>query len=166
MINIRKLTKTILLIALTTSLAACNGESTDASKKSKQPERKMQCLEQQSQCYFELEHGRVEVLFDVNKILAEQAFNISVSYNGTNHIEAVTGYMEGVEMFMGKIPLFLENIASSASSSLNQKPQIFQGEVLVGSCSAETMTWKIWLTFTMADQQTHSKMLTIVSHRS
>ena len=183
MINIRKLTTTALLAALTILGSACNGENAQASKKINEPARKMQCIEQQSQCFFDVAEGRVDVLFDVDKIIAEQAFNISVNYTGAETINTVSGYMEGVDMFMGKIPLFLEKsintdstgsvkavstgtIADYAESMSQDYTQAFQGEVLVGSCSAEKMTWKIWLTFTDNDKKNYTKMLTIVSHRS
>lgn len=183
MINIRKLTTTALLAALTILGSACNGENAQASKKINEPARKMQCIEQQSQCFFDVAEGRVGVLFDVDKIIAEQAFNISVHYTGAETINTVSGYMEGVDMFMGKIPLFLEKsintdstgnvkavstgaIADNAESMSQDYTQAFQGEVLVGSCSAEKMTWKIWLTFTDNDKKNYTKMLTIVSHRS
>ena len=114
----------------------------------------MQCIEQQSQCFFDVAEGRVDVLFDVDKIIAEQAFNISVNYTGAKTINTVSGYMEGVDMFMGKIPLFLEKsinadstgnvkavstgtVADNAESMSQNNIQAFQGEVLVGSCSAE-----------------------------
>ena len=183
MINIRKLTTTALLAALTILGSACNGENAQASKKINEPARKMQCIEQQSQCFFDVAEGRVDVLFDVDKIIAEQAFNISVHYTGAETINTVSGYMEGVDMFMGKIPLFLEKrinadstgnvkavstgtVADNAESMSQNNIQAFQGEVLVGSCSAEKMTWKIWLTFTDNDKKNYTKMLTIVSHRS
>ena len=86
-------------------------------------------------------------------------------------------------MFMGKIPLLLEKsinadstgnvkavstgtVADNAESMSQNNIQAFQGEVLVGSCSAEKMTWKIWLIFTDNDKKNYTKMLTIVSHRS
>jgi hypothetical protein len=178
--NSKKPTYIALLIGLTFLLTACNGESEQGTKA---PTREMKCLEQQSQCFFDVADGYVEVLFDVNKIIAEQVFNISVNYIGVKTINKVSGYMEGVDMFMGKIPLFLEknkgpdnkrylNAISAGATIGNDKLtdlpiiQAFQGEVLVGSCSAEKMTWKIWLTFTDSENKTYTKMLTIVSHRS
>ncbi len=183
MINRNKTMSVFLFLALTTLLTACNDDDSQLSKVNVRNIVAMQCLELQSQCQFDVADGHVDVLFDVNKIVAEQAFNISVNYRGVNNIKAVTGYMEGVDMFMGKIPLFLEphigldditinKVTSSKTQALeNEKPiveaqiQIFTGELLVGSCSAEQMTWKIWLTFTTADNQSHTIMLTIVSYR-
>jgi hypothetical protein len=183
MINRNKTAYVFLFLALTALLNACNDDDGQLNKANVQNTVAMQCLELQSQCQFDVADGHVNVLFDVNKIVAEHAFNISVNYRGVHGIKAVSGYMEGVDMFMGKIPLFLEphigldtiainKVASSKVQALeHEKPiaeaqrQIFRGELLVGSCSAEQMTWKIWLTFTMADNQSHTIMLTIVSYR-
>lgn len=165
MINRKKLFHLISMLMLTTFLVAC-GDSPSSVHVIKNKLSKMQCLEQQSLCHFDMAGGRVAVLFDVNKVIAEQAFNMSVNYTGSAKIISVKGYMEGVEMFMGKIPLFLETVNTKSSSVDESKAQEFQGEIFVGSCSADKMTWRVWLTFTMADQQTHSKMFTLVSHRS
>ncbi|WP_143764408.1 hypothetical protein [Cognaticolwellia mytili] len=181
--NSKKVTYIPLLIGLTFLVTACSDKSERATKRAEMPIREMRCLEQQSACFFDVADGRVEILFDVNKIIAEQAFNMSINYTGAKTIIEVNGYMEGVDMFMGKIPLFLEKktemdnhaklnavsadvIADNAESMSQNNIQAFQGEVLVGSCSAEKMTWKIWLTFTDNDKKNYTKMLTIISHRS
>lgn len=178
MTNRRKPLAAFLCLLLLIVLSACNENS--QNKPVKQA-RVMQCIELQSQCSIELIDGQAQVLFDVKKIVAEQGFNMAINYTGSNRIKAVNGYMEGVDMFMGKIPVFLEpkldssvgktdemaslqQATSPEASPINQ--QTFFGELLVGSCSAEQMTWRLWLTFTMMDNQTQTKMLTIVSHRS
>ncbi len=183
MINSNQTVYVFLFLALTALLSACNDDDGQLNQANVQNTVAMQCLEFQSQCQFDVADGHVDVLFDVNKIVAEHAFNISVNYRGVNNIKAVNGYMEGVDMFMGKIPLFLEphigldditinKVASSKAQALeNEKPiaeaqkQIYRGELLVGSCSAEQMTWKIWLTLTTADDQSNTIMLTVVSYR-
>lgn len=169
MINNIKPLQLLWLPLILSLLFACNSERQN-NETSKGLVQKMQCLAEQSQCFLEFDGGRAEILFDVNRIVAEQAFNISVNYSGIETITSVTGYLEGVDMFMGKIPLFLErNTDDTVYGNANLNPstsQDFIGEVLVGSCSAEQMTWRMWLTFTTEDKQTHNKMLTIVSHRS
>ena len=183
MINSNKTVYVFLFLALTALLSACNDDDGQLNQANVQNTVAMQCLEFQSQCQFDVADGHVDVLFDVNKIVAEHAFNISVNYRGVNNIKAVNGYMEGVDMFMGKIPLFLEphigldditinEVTSSKAQALeNEKPigeaqkQIYRGELLVGSCSAGQMIWKIWLTLTTADDQSNTIMLTVVSYR-
>jgi hypothetical protein len=177
MTNTKKPTIFILLLTTIILLTACHGENNRTNETSGDTIRQMQCIEQQSQCYFDVADGRVEILFDVDKIIAEQAFNISVNYIGTSSINTVSGYMEGVDMFMGKIPLFLEkkiesdkipNLQTQTNTELMDphSGQVFLGEMLVGSCSAEKMVWRVWLTFTTEDKQSYNQMLTIVSHRS
>ncbi len=121
------------------------------------------CIDQQSTCQLNLAEGNVEILFDVEKIIAEQAFNMVLNYQGANTISSITGYLEGVDMFMGKIPLFIE---PKLATKTKKDKQTFQAELLVGSCSAEQMTWRVWLTFIMSDAQQYTKMFTIVSNRS
>lgn len=121
------------------------------------------CIDKQSTCQLNLAEGNVEILFDVEKIIAEQAFNIVLDYQGENTISSIAGYLEGVDMFMGKIPLFIE---PELATKTKKDKQTFQAEVLVGSCSAEQMRWRVWLIFTMSDAQQYTKMFTIVSNRS
>jgi hypothetical protein len=176
---IKRIVSITLWLSLITGLIDCDNNDVQVDKKTANAPRQMQCLEHQSSCYLDVANGRVEILFDVNRIIAEDAFNISINYHGISAIKTITGYMEGVNMFMGKIPLFLEqtiepkkiaslNVKTPAVTKLTNKDrlQIFQGEMLVGSCSAKKMTWRVWLTFTTEDNQTETKMFTIVSHRS
>ena len=165
--------KSALLIALLTfmvSITACTDKQRQANKNITSSVRSLQCLEQQSSCSFAVADGHVEVLFDANKIIAEQVVNMVVKYHGAQRLTSISGYLEGVDMFMGKIPLFLiadngDKIEARLEDSIKLQPQIFNAELLVGSCSAEKMTWRMWLTFTTGDQQIQTKMLTIVSHR-
>ena len=166
--------KSALLMAflmLLMSLTACNDHQMQANKSHARNVRPLQCLEQQSSCSFDVAGGRVEVLFDSNKIIAEQVVNMVVKYHGAQTLTNISGYLEGVEMFMGKIPLFLiadngNEIEAGLENSKKLQAQTFNAELLVGSCSAEKMTWRMWLTFTTSDQQTHNQVLSIVSYRN
>lgn len=167
MANSKKLIHFIAAFVFILAITACKGDKTSGNQKNSASSKsvsEMQCMAQQTPCQFDVEGGRIDVLFDVSKVVAEQAFNMSVRYTGNKTINTVNGYMEGVEMYMGKIPLFFESTATSPSLDNTIKTQVFQGEVLVGSCSAKTMTWKIWLSLTDSDNKVTTKMLTIVSH--
>jgi hypothetical protein len=186
-----KLAQRVLLPLLVILIIACNPQDKTITTKGDKSVRAAQCIAQQSQCQFELSGGQVQVLFDVDKIIAEQSFNMIVHYHGAETITSIKGYLEGVEMYMGKIPLFieaqisensiydkeqvkvkpLENETTQLKANLNSsiKPSIqqtFQADVLVGSCSAQIMTWRIWLTFTTSENKTYTKMLTVQSYRS
>jgi hypothetical protein len=191
----KKLVQGILLIWSAILLTACSPQDKVNPAVGFQSVRNAQCIAQQSQCQFDLAGGQVQVLFNVDRIVAEQAFNMVLNYQGTQALTSVSGHLEGVNMYMGKIPLFIEedfphNIINnkkldelkpekiditqlkldsefeSISNNETASKQVFQADVLVGSCSAEEMTWRIWLTFTTVEQKTYTKMLTVASYRS
>lgn len=180
--SLEKLAPYIVLILSTLFLNACGPQKSSKVINPDSKARTPQCLAQQSPCQFDLGAGQVQVLFDVNKVLAEQPFTMFVNYQGSEKIANITGYLEGADMFMGKIPLFIEqrllsstvnkqalaNIPSPTKQTAQHqqdKKQVFQADVLVGSCAAEQMTWHIWLTFTTMKNKIYHKMLTIVSYR-
>ncbi|MGB1262626.1 MAG: hypothetical protein ACPG52_06945 [Cognaticolwellia sp.] len=178
MTNGKKTAILIIFLTLLISLTACNEHKRQVNKNNVSSAQPLQCLAQQSPCRFDVFGGRVEVLFDSDKIVAEQAINMVVNFHGTATLTNISGYLEGVDMFMGKIPLFLEPSSANEKIAYQKTPisteqalitpnkvQVFHAELLVGSCSAEKMTWRMWLTFTTSDQQTQTKMLTLVSYR-
>lgn len=94
-----------------------------------------QCLASQSQCNITVSLGNFDILFNVETVLTEQTFNIIVKNNSLNDNLEIKGFLEGKEMYMGKIPLFFNKT----------KPQIFNAETLLGSCSEAEMVWRMWL---------------------
>ena len=58
---------------------------------------------------------------------------------------SVVGYIEGKTMFMGKIPLFFNHQLQ------NNEHNQFIAETMLGSCSEDSMIWRLWLTLEMAD---------------
>lgn len=210
MINCKKSASYILsknvVIFLSVLLFACSPDNKLTLNADKTPQKIAQCIDEQSQCEFDLAGAKAEVLFDVDKITAEQPFNMVVKYHGNDKLKSITGYLEGVDMYMGKIPLFFDaqaftndsneiltqslNITASkskhvpeqfkqaAEEKIKQKTvqktqqlnllelsQVFQTEVLVGSCSSAQMKWRIWLTFTTEKNIKHTKMFTVPSYR-
>lgn len=172
----QKLIYLMLIPLMVMQLTACDPQHNDRAEKETRP---WQCLAQQSHCQFDLAGGQVQVLFDVEKIVAEQSSNMVINIHGAESIKTISGYLEGTDMYMGKIPVFIEPRFSNASGEKQAKAgknqplekiaplkQVFQAEVLVGSCSAQQMTWRLWLTFTTQENKTYSKMLTVVSYRS
>lgn len=159
-----QLVKAIIFSILLVCLCACEPKTAASNKNIQIKTSQLRCLSQMSECHFTLPVGDVELLFDVDKIIAEQSVNFYVNYFGEEEIVNVSGFMEGVDMFMGKIPVFLE-LQNNGDTSSKVK-QRFQGELLFGSCSEQQMQWRMWLTFTTKDKKTHTKMVTLISHRS
>jgi hypothetical protein len=121
----------IILILLSLCLIAC-----DPNTHVNIPKIVPHCLEQQSQCVINTKYGDVSVLFDVEKVLTEHAFSIRLEGDFLSEEFIVESYLEGKDMFMGKIPLFFELDAKNT----------FISEALLGSCSEKKMTWRLWLT--------------------
>ncbi|NQZ89784.1 MAG: hypothetical protein HRT54_19610 [Colwellia sp.] len=117
-----------------------------------------QCLSDQSRCEVITEFGTVLVKFNVEKVLTELPFSILVEFKESSLLSneinqkdkqntklKVLGYMEGKTMFMGKIPLFFDN--QLEDNKYNQ----FIAETMLGSCSEDRMTWRIWITLEIND---------------
>jgi len=123
------------------------------SKKNTTVSVEPQCIKSQSKCSVETKFGKVNILFNKDKVFTEDPFNIylmledkylvkerlvknkepNVKYN----ISSVKGYMEGQEMFMGKIPVMFSPF---------RQENLMVAETLLGSCSKEKMVWRLWLT--------------------
>ena len=56
-------------------------------------------------------------------------------------ITNATAYLEGRDMFMGKVPVFFETIG---------KKNIYVAESLLANCSEEQMVWRLWITVELA----------------
>lgn len=157
-------------------LTSCEPNSAVSRAEVNQFEKNFSCIAEQSPCVIELDDSRLAVLFDTERLIAERAFNMRVDYQGQKKISQITGFLEGVNMYMGKIPLFLEprlispkdenEINMQISAVNSQALQSFQGEVLLGSCSEEVMTWRMWLIIKTLDNTEQRHMLTIKSYRN
>ncbi|WDD97259.1 hypothetical protein [Thalassomonas actiniarum] len=101
-----------------------------------------QCLAQQSECVVRTPGGDFRVLFNVDKVLTETPFEVTVEYQGKQSVKNISGYLEGRDMFMGKIPLFLTG----------QSEHQYLAEVMLGSCAQPSMIWRLWLTAEFAGQ--------------
>lgn len=111
------------------------------------------CLPSQSQCFFESRLGKVEVLFDQKKLVAETQFNLIVEIEGNPNV-TVTGFMEGQSMYMGKIPLFFEK----------QEDGRIVANSIFGSCGEPNMVWRVNLNVIDQFQESHTLTFTINSY--
>lgn len=93
------------------------------------------CMEFQEKCEIKFGENALLVQFDVEELKPEQAFNIYLKNSLSNEDIEYSGYMEGVNMYMGKIPLFFDRLDTNISKA----------EVMLGSCSTSKMIWRIWL---------------------
>jgi len=102
------------------------------------------CLASQSHCKITSAHGDFSVLFNVEKVITENEFDI-VLVSHEHKIKNVSAHIEGKNMFMGKIPLFFEDDDNSNHLTLTAK-------TMLGSCSEANMRWIIWFDVTMSSE--------------
>jgi len=110
-----------------------------------------QCIKSQTVCEINTDFGTFLVTFNVEQVLTELPINIRVELKQDTLLSnktseqltyKMTGYMEGKTMFMGKIPLFFTQSTETGKNSQHQ----FTAETMLGSCSEDVMTWRLWLT--------------------
>lgn len=116
---------------------------------------KPQCLSSQSNCIININKNAFSVLFNVKEVTPEDSFSIIIPLStlaskyssndlpiknsssdilGDNVVSiiSINGHIEGINMYMGKIPLFFEH-----------KKEAFIANVMVGSCTEENMKWRL-----------------------
>ena len=96
------------------------------------------CISSQSQCEIKTNNARYWILFNVDTVITENPFEITVKSDSKFKVINIAGYMEGKDMFMGKIPLFF-NKTLDKSTNKND----FISDTLLGSCTDEKMRWVV-----------------------
>ena len=147
---LKKLLFIIILSSFLFSIFSCKPPVVAGSKKTQKIVP--QCLPSQSQCLVETSIGSFNVTFSINadhnKVITEVPFHIIVKFkplqSTTTHLKKVEGYLEGRDMFMGKIPAFF-------SESFIEEEKVHIAEILLGSCSEDIMTWRLWLTVELGE---------------
>jgi len=145
------------LIGLLLILSACKpiGEQNSTSNNSALV---LQCIESQSRCEISTELGIFSIRFSQHQlsdtVKTELPFFIELSEliqintaNKSNQsteqsITNVSAYLEGKDMFMGKVPLFFEQGANQGT---------YMAQSLLASCSEELMVWRLWITADRGD---------------
>lgn len=94
------------------------------------------CINTNNNCEIEIKNLSFTVLFNVEKIRPEQEFIIAINKKNELPINKVSGYIEGRNMYMGKIPVVFEETSTQ-----------FIAKVTVGACSEPNMQWRLWLNF-------------------
>jgi len=107
------------------------------------------CLASQSQCTILTNLGELSVLFNVEKITTEQDFKITLAGRNLSPTHKVAAYIEGKDMYMGKIPVFFDFVNSNNS----KMPNHFEAQAQLGSCAEKIMVWTLVLAVTYSDMQ-------------
>lgn len=116
---------------------------------------KPQCISDQSDCLRITKVGNFSLLFDVKTIKTEVPFSLYIQYQGKLQLQSIAAYMEGKNMFMGKIPLFFKPAAltlNNSQNTANNKSRTFSAETMVVACSEPDMQWRVWVTAKLFDK--------------
>ncbi len=131
----------ILLICIFNVLACKPVEKKSLENRSTYP---FSCLSSQSDCFIDTELGQYSVKFlgleEQGKLKTELPFRIQVQFrpaDNSHQLRSIQSYLEGKTMFMGKVPVFFQQLP------IKNK---VQAETLLASCSEEVMTWRLRLT--------------------
>ena len=114
-----------------------------------------QCITSQSACQIATKLGNVSVKFAqhqlTDKIKTELPFSMELTVLPEKEAEVkqpsitkVSAYLEGRDMFMGKVPVFFQ---------ANEDGSSYKAESLLANCTEEQMVWRLWITLAAKDQQ-------------
>ena len=93
------------------------------------------CMAFQKSCEVFMDNKKVNIFFNAKKIKPEQPFGIFIVADEQSNDFVYSGYLEGVNMFMGKIPLFFEI----------KEDKTIQANTMFGSCSEKNIVWRVWI---------------------
>ncbi len=149
----------VILVGLILFVSGCKPVAESSAVNINNPSR-LQCIKSQSQCEVTTDLGSFNLKFSQQQlsenVKTELPFFIELSHlqqnsehntkqsneQSTVHsiqksITKVSAYLEGKEMFMGKVPVFFEQGANEG---------IYLAQSLLASCSEEQMVWRLWVT--------------------
>jgi hypothetical protein len=165
-------------------LMACQPDSPVAK-----PEKTLlhtKCIASQSQCEVTTEKSQYSVRFWqenlVDTIKGETPFtieiipltflptkinepiNLATRSIKNSTITKISGYLEGRDMFMGKVPVFFTTTSTPsptiAQASIGQATELaspslknftYLAETQLANCMAEQMVWRLWITVERAE---------------
>lgn len=113
------------------------------------------CAQFQSDCELIIDSTVLSVKFNKTDLKPEQPFTLYVEpqVGSDINIISITGYIEGLNMYMGKIPLFFNQLKND---------NFFQSTSMFGSCSEDKMKWRVWLTVKYIKNDTELKQTAFI----
>jgi hypothetical protein len=153
--------KQLPIISLFLLLSACKPVS-EQNSVSNTSVLVSQCIESQSLCEINTELGSFSIKFSQqqlsDKVITELPFFIELSQLKKNSeqitdqrskpstnksITKVSAYLEGKDMFMGKVPVFFDQGANEST---------YVAQSLLASCSEDQMVWRLWVTVEIVEK--------------
>lgn len=100
------------------------------------------CISSQSQCVITHELGDFSIYFNRDPVITEVDYQIAFKFTQKKavkgnqakvEVKKVSAYIEGKNMYMGKIPL-----------NFVKHNELYIADSLLGSCSEDYMEWRLW----------------------
>lgn len=113
------------------------------------------CLNGKVDCALSQSELSAQILTNHGVIHPESLFDVVFQVNEPSKIVNVQGYLEGITMYMGKVPLLF-----SFDPSINQ----YRADGFVGSCSEPQMQWRIVLDVTYIDNDKNTQKIQFVDN--
>jgi len=132
----------IIISFLLTFLVACDKPQTQ--EQTNLPIDETLCQFSAGKCYKEVADVQVGLLIDPINTPSEKP--LMVTLNSNQAITNISMRIEGRDMFMGIIPVSLTKIQNN----------LYQGQLIFGSCSSNYMVWRVFVSF---DYQQQSRTL-------
>lgn len=131
-------------------LLTLSGCSDDKAEKTINPV----CINGQSACFVEVLGTQLHLKFNQQRLVAETPFMMRILPNDSSKISEIKAYMEGDNMYMGKIPLLFNF----------NRAGYYEAQGFVGSCGKTDMRWRIWLTATDSSGKAETVSITVPSY--
>ncbi|QBF84611.1 hypothetical protein EXU30_19500 [Shewanella maritima] len=128
---------TLFLLVFSAFLTACGDSSPSADENFVQDPSL--CQFQQGACKQLVDGVGVSLTLYPEHAPSEENLQLAVNFDQT--VNNVSYVVEGRDMFMGVIP------GKLAASPVNNAQQLFEGNLIYGSCSSDYMIWRMTLNF-------------------
>lgn len=145
--------KAIIVMLLVFNSLACEPISQATNMNEIKKQVSFVCLKSQNQCEVKTKYGRFSIQFSgaalQTSIKTELPFQMQLTFDAAHdelQLKNISSFIEGKTMFMGKIPVFFEGVASNESNKSNKSNKVNKmiAESLLASCTEEIMTWRLW----------------------
>ena len=136
--------KVVSLLLFILLACACEPVGQAHTNKTSDETPRYSCLKSQSDCLVKVDFGDFMIEFsgqvEQGRIKTELPFMMKLTFTASEasyQLKQISSYLEGVDMFMGKIPVLFQPD--------KQADYAWVAQTLLASCSEEIMTWRLWL---------------------
>lgn len=140
----------VVVIILLTFLALIN----TMQMKAEPAIQEFSCGSFQSSCHITIGKIPFDISFNTEKIYTEKTVVMrlvpitsdndkSINHEMVNTEINLSGFAEGVTMYMGKVPLIFDYINNA--NETGDSNSFFQTTLTFGRCSEDKMTWRLWI---------------------